>query len=158
VIDTEQRYFNILYPLIREMFYPPGKKWLHHHGLAETHDYPAQAHHGRIPSGRHCRRCADTPKLGAILQADLRRASSPSQGSGFRTSTRTLLVESVRQEQDYEETTVWGKSPPRYAVSGFRDLERKEQAVQPLPELWRAFHRATMSSERRNPPAKPISY
>jgi hypothetical protein len=39
----------------------------------------------------------------------------------------------VRKEQeDFEETTLWGEDATGYAVSGVRYLEREEQAVYPM--------------------------
>jgi hypothetical protein len=57
--------------------------------------------------------------MGSILE----RSRGPHR-LNFDTSTRARVMGSItRKEQNYEETTMWGKNATRNTVSGIGDLE-----------------------------------
>lgn len=57
---------------------------------------------------------------------------------------------------DYEETTMRSKDPAPNAVPSVRDLERKEQAIHPLPESRRLLHRAAHTGRLGALPAREL--
>src|SRR5262249_31336393 len=64
-------------------------------------------------------------------------------GGDFAPRTHARVGEAIQQGvSNYEENTMRRQNAPRNTLSGIRDLELQEQAVDPLPESWRPIDRA----------------